>query len=86
MYASDSTGFAPINGLELYFEIRPLILLHGGIAAGETFEAAIQYFGSERMVVVPHLQGHRHTKDIDRPYRYEHMADNIAQLFTHLDL
>ena len=35
------TGYAPVNGLNLYYEIHgtgePLILLHGGLAATEMF-------------------------------------------------
>jgi len=35
------TGYAPVNGLKLYYEIhgagRPLILLHGGLGATEIF-------------------------------------------------
>lgn len=35
------TGYAPVNGLKLYYEIRgggePLILLHGGLGATEMF-------------------------------------------------
>ena len=34
--AAHKTGFAPVNGLKLYYEIRgtgqPLILLHDGVA------------------------------------------------------
>jgi hypothetical protein len=35
------SGFAPVNGLQMYYEIHgegePLILLHGGVAASEVF-------------------------------------------------
>lgn len=35
------TGYAPVNGLNLYYEIHgtgePLILLHGGVGATEMF-------------------------------------------------
>jgi hypothetical protein len=34
---ASKTGYAPVNGLKLYYEIhgagRPLILLHGGLGA-----------------------------------------------------
>lgn len=36
-----SSGFAPVNGLQLYYEIhgegQPLILLHGGVETSEAF-------------------------------------------------
>ena len=36
-----SSGFAPVNGLNLYYEIhgegQPLIMLHGGVSASEAF-------------------------------------------------
>jgi pimeloyl-ACP methyl ester carboxylesterase len=82
------TNYAPINGLDIYFEIHgagdPLILLHGGIAASEVFGENLTLLATTRKVVVVHLQGHGNTKDIDRPFRFEFMADDVAALIQHL--
>ncbi|WP_265518672.1 alpha/beta fold hydrolase [Nitratireductor luteus] len=83
-------GYAPVNGLELYYEIhgagKPLILLHGGIAAFELFETSLPVFSKSRQVILVHLQGHGRTRDIDRPLRFEFMADDIAALVAHLGI
>jgi pimeloyl-ACP methyl ester carboxylesterase len=80
--------YAPVNGLNLYYEIHgsgaPLILLHGGVAASEVFGANLAAFAKTRQVIAVHLQGHGRTRDIDRPLRYELMADDIAALMAHL--
>lgn len=84
------TGYAPVNGLELYYEVhgsgKPLILLHGGIAAFEIFQSSVPVLTKHRQVILVHLQGHGRTKDIERPLRYESMADDIAALMAHLGI
>lgn len=76
------SGFAPVNGLEMYYEIHgegePLILLHGGVQASEAFGPNLTALAKLRQVIAVHLQGHGHMKDIDRPLRFESMADDIA--------
>ena len=37
-------------------------------------------------MIVPDLQGHGRTADIDRPLRAEHLADDVAGLIGHLGL
>jgi len=84
------SGFAPVNGLQMYYEIHgegePLILLHGGVGASEMFGPNLSAFAKARQVIAIHLQGHGHTKDIDRPLRFEFMADDIHALIAYLKL
>lgn len=85
------TGYAPVNGLDLYYEVhgtgQPLILLHGGLVTAELqFEPLLPLLAQSRQVVAVDLQGHGHTADIDRPLSYEAMADDIAALIGHLGL
>lgn len=81
---------ASINGLKLYYEIHgtgePLVLLHGGVSASELFAPIIPAFSATRKVIAVHLQAHGHTADIDRPLRFESMADDIASLLKYLNL
>lgn len=89
MQAANS-GFAPVNGLNLYYEIhgsgQPLILLHGGVSASEAFGPNLAELAKTREVIAVHLQGHGRTKDIDRPLRFESMADDIAALLAFLKI
>jgi len=88
--AEDSTtsGYAPVNGLKLYYETHgsgeSLILLHGGVVGSTMFAPVLEKFAQDRQVITADLQGHGHTADIDRPLRYELMADDIAGLIKYL--
>lgn len=83
-----TSGFAPVNGLDLYYEAHgegyPLILLHGGVEASEVFGPNLPALAQTRKVIAVHLQGHGKTKDIDRPLRFEFMADDVAGLIAYL--
>ena len=84
------TGSAPINGLDLYYEIHgqgaPLVLLHGGVNPSEMFGAPLLEMAKTRKVIAVHLQGHGLTKDTDRPWSFEASADDIAALLKQLGI
>lgn len=84
------SGFAPVNGLQMYYEIHgkgePLVLLHGGFGGAGMFGALIPTLAQARQVIGVDLQGHGHTADIERPIRFEHLADDVAALLAHLDI
>src|SRR4029079_8902402 len=46
----------------------------------------IQLYAADHRVIVPDLQGHGRTADIDRPIDIRLMADDIAGLIGHLGL
>lgn len=83
--------YAPINGLDLYYERHgagpPLILLHGGLGTiDEIFGRLLPALATRREVIAVELQGHGHTADNGRPMTYEAMADDIADLAAALGL
>ena len=89
--ASNVKGsYALVNGLNLYYEIhgigQPLILLHGGFGLIEMFSQILPTLAQHYQVIAVDLQAHGRTADIDRPLRYEAMADDIAALVKHLGL
>lgn len=81
---------ATVNGIELYYETRgtgrPLVLLHGGLVSGESYEAVLPALSADHQVVLVDLQGHGRTADIDRPIDHRLMADDVAALIDHLGL
>ncbi len=83
-------GYAPVHGLDLYYEIHgsgaPLILIHGGFGATGMFAGLLPTLTASRQVIAVDLQGHGRTADIERPLRIESMADDIAALIAHLGL
>ncbi|MER6593107.1 alpha/beta hydrolase [Micromonospora purpureochromogenes] len=83
-------SYADVNGLHLWYEThgsgRPLVLLHGGYGAVEMFAPVLPVLARRRQVIAVDLQGHGRTADVDRPLRYETMAEDVAALLRHLDL
>jgi pimeloyl-ACP methyl ester carboxylesterase len=84
-------SYADINGLSLYYREHgtggePLIMLHGALGTGDMFGPVLTELASTRRVITADLQAHGRTADIDRPLRFETMADDIAGLITQLGL
>jgi pimeloyl-ACP methyl ester carboxylesterase len=90
------TGYAPVNGLRIYFEIHgvanptqpPLVLLHGG---GDTIQTSfgqiLPVLAGARQVIAFEQQGYGHTADIaDRPFSFEQSADDTAALLEYLHI
>ena len=88
--AAGSGVYADVNGLQLYYEShgsgRPLVLLHGGLGSGEMFGPILPTLAADHRVILPDLQGHGRTADIDRPIEPALMADDIAALIDELGL
>lgn len=83
-------GYASVNGLNIYYEIhgsgQPLILLPGGFMTVEAMGELVPQLAATRRIIGVELQGHGHTADIERPLRFELMADDIAALIRSLGL
>ena len=82
--------YADVNGIHLYYEThgtgRPIVLLHGGLGSGQMFGPLLPALAAGHQVIVPDLQGHGRTADIDRPIDTRLMGDDIATLIGHLGL
>ncbi len=81
-------GLAAVNGIQLAYQIhgsgRPLVLLHGGFGSVEMFGPNVAALAAGRQVIGVDLQSHGRTPAVDRPMRFETMADDIAELIAHL--
>ena len=91
--APTETGYAPANGLNMYYEIHgaqtgapPILLLHGAYMSTGQFGPLLPGLAAARQVIAPDLQGHGRTADVDRPITYEGMADDCAALLNHLGI
>ena len=88
--ADPQTGYAPVNGLEMYYEVHgmgePLVLLHGAYMTIGTMGPILPGLAGTRQVIAVEMQGHGRTADIDRPITYEQMADDTAALLRHLGI
>ena len=84
MKTNDAGRYIPVNGLNMYCEVygegQPLILVHGGFGSVDMFAQLIPQLSANRQVIAVEMQGHAHTADIDRPFSFETLADDIAAL------
>jgi pimeloyl-ACP methyl ester carboxylesterase len=86
-----TSGYAPVNGLNMYYEIhgagRPLILLHGGLLTIDlSFGRLLPGLAAFRRAIGVELQGHGHTADTDRPLSLDGLADDIVGLLDMLEI
>lgn len=84
------TGYAPVNGLRMYYEVHgsggtPLLLLHGGL-----FDIDLQFgellpsLAASRQVITADFQGHGRTNDIERPLTCADLASDVVGVLQHL--
>ena len=85
------TGYAPVNGLEMYYEIHgeggvPLLLLHGGLFNIDLqFGELIPGLSETRQVIAADFQAHGRTNDIDdRPLSTSGLTSDVVGLLAHL--
>jgi pimeloyl-ACP methyl ester carboxylesterase len=86
------TGYAPVNGLQMYYEIHgaggvPLLLLHGGLFNIDLqFGELLPGLAATRQVIAADFQGHGRTGDLDRPLTSADLASDVVGLLRHLDV
>ncbi|KFL29883.1 alpha/beta hydrolase [Devosia riboflavina] len=76
------SGYAPVEGTELYYEIHgegaPLLMLHGGVNPSGFFGAPLAAMAGAFKVIAIHARGHGLSKDSDTPWSIEQAADDVA--------
>ena len=86
------TGYAPVNGLQMYYEIHgsggtPLLLLHGGLFNIDLqFGPLLPGLAAGRQVIATDFQGHGRTNDLDRPLASADLASDVIGLLRHLEV
>jgi len=92
MENSFKSGYAPVNGIQMYYEIHgkggvPLVLIHGG---GSTLESSwgnmIPLLSAHGEVIAVEMQAHGRTTDRNAPESFEQDADDIATLLKYLKI
>jgi len=92
MKNSKITGYAPVNGLKMYYEIYgegslPLMLIHGGGSTIETtFGAMLPFLSGCGKLIAVELQAHGRTADREAPESFEQDADDVAALLKYLKI
>jgi pimeloyl-ACP methyl ester carboxylesterase len=86
-----TTGYAPVNGLKMYYEVHgsgePVVLLHGAfMTITNNWTGWIDELAKTRKVIAVEMQGHGRTADIARDITDENLADDVAALLDHLKI
>jgi pimeloyl-ACP methyl ester carboxylesterase len=85
-----SSGYADVNGINLYHEIygegEPLVLIHGGLTTISEMQEWVQLLAQTRQVIAVEMQGHGRTADTNRPMTFATMGDDIAALLDYLKI
>ena len=89
--APTKTGYAPVNGLNMYYEIHgsgePVVMLHGAfMAITDDWRLWINELAKTRKVIAIDMQGHGRTGDIDRDMTFENLSDDVAGLLDYLKI
>lgn len=83
-----TSGYAPVNGVEIYYEVygegEPLILIHGGFGSTGMFAPIMPALASGRQVIAMDMQAHGRTGPLGRPMTFENMAADVAGLIHFL--
>jgi pimeloyl-ACP methyl ester carboxylesterase len=86
--AAPGPGLAHVNGIEIAYRVsgtgKPLVLLHGGFGCYEMFGPTTDALAAGRQVIGIDLQSHGRSPAVDRPMRFETMADDVAAVIHHL--
>ena len=85
------SGYAPVNGLKMYYEIHgegtPLVLIHGGGSTIQTsFSKILPLLAQHYKVIAVELQAHGHTSDRDSAESFKQDADDVAALLQYLKI
>src|SRR6186713_3603606 len=88
---TQDSGYAPVNGLKMYYEIHgegvPLVLIHGGGSTIQTsFSKILPLLAQDYKVIAVELQAHGHTNDRDSPESFKQDANDVAVLLSYLKI
>ena len=86
-----TTGYAPVNGLKMYYEVHgsgePVVLLHGAfMTITNNWAGWISELSKTRQVIAVEMQGHGRTADVSRDLTSENLADDVAALLSYLKI
>lgn len=82
------TGHAAVRGLKLYYEVSgsgpALLLVHGGPSDSRRFETLAPVLAKTFTVITVDCRGRGRSTDLDEPYTYAAMADDLISVLDGL--
>ncbi|MBS1786222.1 MAG: alpha/beta hydrolase [Acidobacteria bacterium] len=90
METTASGQTAPINDLQMYFELcgegEPLVLLHGGGGIGDHWKLIFPEPPNGFRLIVPDLRGHGRTLNPSDEFSFRQLAKDVFGLMDHLGI
>jgi len=88
MPLSKLSGYAPVNGIRMYYAVYgngpPLLLIHGGLAHADVWANQVSSLAQSYKVIVADSRGHGRSTRTAEPFGYDLMARDYLALLDHL--
>jgi pimeloyl-ACP methyl ester carboxylesterase len=84
------SGFAPVNGIEMYYAVfgagDPILLIHGGLANSDYWANEVEALSKTHKVIVADSRGHGRSSRTNAPMGYDLMASDYLALLDALKI
>ena len=88
MPKADTTGFADVNGIKMYYATfgkgDPILLIHGGLGFADVWANQIADLSKDHMVIVADSRGHGRSTRTAEPFGYDLMTADYVALLDYL--
>jgi pimeloyl-ACP methyl ester carboxylesterase len=88
MPAPAQSGFAPVNGIKMYYAVfgegDPILLIHGGLANSDYWANEVDALSKTHKVIVADSRGHGRSSRTTAPMGYDLMAEDYLALLDYL--
>ncbi len=86
----DQTGYAPVNGIQMYYAVfgtgDPILLIHGGLGHADIWASQVAAMSKTHKVIVADSRGHGRSTRTEQPYGYDLMASDYLALLDYLKI
>jgi pimeloyl-ACP methyl ester carboxylesterase len=90
MPPSAESGYAPVNGIKMYYAIYgqgdPILMIHGGLANSDYWANQVPALSKTYKVIVADSRGHGRSTRTAEPIGYDLMASDYAALLDYLKI
>jgi pimeloyl-ACP methyl ester carboxylesterase len=85
-----SSGYAPVNGIKMYYAIYgqgdPILLIHGGLANTDYWANQVIALSKTHKVIVADSRGHGRSSRTQEPIGYDLLASDYVALLDYLKI
>jgi pimeloyl-ACP methyl ester carboxylesterase len=86
----EQSGYAPVNGIKMYYAIygkgEPILLIHGGLANSDYWANQVKELSKTHEVIVADSRGHGRSSWTSQPIGYDLMASDYVALLDDLKI